>query len=212
MQIISGTLKGLTLETTKTQKLDKTLRPTTSYSKQVLFNLLHNNKVIGMEIEGKLILDGFAGTGAVGIEFFSRGASHITFVDSNPENVKQLKLQTAKFGVSANIIMAFLPDNKKIKTQFDIIFLDPSYEEGKGKIVQTVKNLLNENLAEDGLIVLEILNNTKQLEELKKHLEKKEILLNLIYERESSSKSYFLFFKKIPTSETIPSVEEEKQE
>jgi 16S rRNA (guanine966-N2)-methyltransferase len=212
MQIISGTLKGLTLETTKTQKLDKTLRPTTSYSKQVLFNLLHNNKVIGTEIEGKLILDGFAGTGAVGIEFFSRGASHVTFVDSSPENVKQLKLQTAKFGVSASIIQAFLPDNKKIKTQFDIIFLDPSYEEGKGKIVQTVKNLLNENLAEDGLIVLEILNHKKQIEELKKHLEKKEILLNLIYERESSSKTYFLFFKKIAIVETIPISEAETQE
>lgn len=212
MQIISGTLKGLTLETTKTQKLDKSLRPTTSYSKQVLFNLLNNNKIIGTEIEGKVILDGFAGTGAVGIEFFSRGASHITFVDSNPENVKQLKLQTAKFGVSANIIMAFLPDNKKIKTQFDIIFLDPSYEEGKGKIVQTVKNLLNENLAEDGLLVLEILNNTKQIEELKKHLEKKQILLNLIYERESSSKTYFLFFKKLAISETLSIAEAEKQE
>lgn len=203
MQIVSGRLKGLIVETTSKQKLDKTLRPTTSYSKQVLFNLLENNKFIKTEIEGKIVLDGFAGTGAVGIEFFSRGASHITFVECNPENIKQLKLQTAKLGISCSIISAFLPENEKLKTKFDIIFLDPSYQEGKGKIAQTIKNLLEDNLTEEGILILEVLNNKKDLEELKKHFEKKNVLLNLIYERDSNSKTIFLFFKILSTKEVL---------
>lgn len=196
MQVISGSLKGLVIETTTKQKTDTGLRPTTNYSKQVLFNLLTNNKIIKKEIEGTVVMDGFAGTGAVGIEFFSRGAGHITFVECNLENVKQLKNQTAKLGISCSVVADFLPSNKGIKTQFDIIFLDPPYSEGKGKIIQTVKTFANENLQEDGLIILEVLNDKRNLAELKKHLEKKDILKNLVYERESGSKTYFLFFKK----------------
>ena len=195
MQIISGLFKGLVVKTTAKQKVDKTLRPTTSYSKQVLFNLLNNNTTVKTEIEGKVIMDGFAGTGAVGFEFFSRGATHVTFVEANLENVKQLKENIAKFGISASVISAFLPNNEHIKTKFDIIFIDPPYTEGKGKIAQTIKNLLQDNLYEDGILILETLNRKKDLEEFKTHLAKKAVLENLIYERDSSSKTVFLFFK-----------------
>jgi 16S rRNA (guanine966-N2)-methyltransferase len=196
MQIISGSLKGLVVQTSSKQKQDKTLRPTTSYSKQVLFNLLNNNSVVKMEFEGKSIMDGFAGTGTVGFEFFSRGASHITFVEANEENLRQLKLNSAKLGVSADFIFAFLPKNEKIKHKFDLIFLDPPYTDGKGKIVQTVKNLLIENLNDNGMIVLETINFKSDIEELKEQMHKKSLFENLIYERKSGSKTSFLFFKK----------------
>jgi 16S rRNA (guanine966-N2)-methyltransferase len=195
MQIISGKLKGLVVESSPKQKQDKDLRPTTSYSKQVLFNLLNNNPVVGVEIEGKTIMDGFAGTGAVGFEFFSRGASHITFVEANEESLRQLRLNSAKLGVSADFIFAFLPKNEKIKHKFDIIFIDPPYNDGKGKIVQTIKNLLKDNLADDGLIILETINFRAEIEELKSQMEKKGISQNLVYERESGSKTSYFFFK-----------------
>jgi 16S rRNA (guanine966-N2)-methyltransferase len=201
MQIISGTLKGLTIEISTKQKEDKDLRPTTSYSKQVLFNLLNNNKEVQTEIEGKVVLDAFAGTGAVGFEFASRGASHITFVEANEANIKQLKINTAKLGVSSNIILAFLPKNEKIKSKFDIIFLDPPYNDGKGKIVQTIKNLLQDNLLENGIIILETINFRKEILELKNQMEKKGISQNLVYERESGSKTSFFFFRNIYTQD-----------
>ncbi len=195
MQIISGSLKGLVVEISSKQKKDKDLRPTTSYSKQVLFNLLNNNKEAAMEITGKTVLDAFAGTGTVGFEFASRGASHITFVESNLENVKQLKLNAAKLGVSANVISTFLPKNDKIKSKFDIIFLDPPYTDGKGKIAQTVKNFLQDNLEENGVIILETINFRSGIEELKQQFVKKDITERLFYERESGSKTSFFFFQ-----------------
>jgi 16S rRNA (guanine966-N2)-methyltransferase len=194
MRIISGNLKRLPIKTLSRSKAGPRLRPTSNYSKQLLFNLLKSNKFISREIEGCVVMDGFAGTGAVGIEFFSRGASHITFVDCEPLNIKQLKHQTIELGISCDIIRTFLPDTKKIKSKFDIIFLDPPYTDGKGKIVQTVKNLLN-NLAEDGLIILETVTGKKNKEEMQKHLQKKGVISKLIHEKEASSKTCFLFFK-----------------
>jgi 16S rRNA (guanine(966)-N(2))-methyltransferase RsmD len=195
MQVISGKLKGLVIETSSKQKQDSTLRPTTSYSKQVLFNLLNNNSIVNTDFTEKTILDCFAGTGAVGFEFASRGASHITFVEASEESLKQLKINSAKLGVSADFIFTFLPKNEKIKNKFDVIFLDPPYADGKGKIAQTIKNLLKENLLESGILILETVNFKKDLEELKTQLQKKEISHNLVYERESGSKTSFLFFR-----------------
>lgn len=195
MYIISGSLKGRPIKTTKKQDEDKALRPTTDYAKQVLFNLLNNNSVVATEIVGKKVMDAFAGTGAIGFEFFSRGAGHITFVESSLENVKQLKLQSANLGVPSIVISKFLPTDE-IKEKFDIIFADPSYNEGKGKIAQVVKNFLELNLEENGIIILEVLNQKKNVEEIKKHFEKKGILNNIIHEKEAS-KAYFIFFKKL---------------
>ena len=193
MQIISGSLKGRNIKTTKKQDENKDLRPTTDYAKQVLFNLLNNNPIVNTEIEGAKVMDAFAGTGAVGFEFFSRGANHITFVDSDLLNIKQLKSISAELGVSAIVVSKFLPSTD-IKEKFNIIFADPSYSEGKGKVAQVIKNFLELNLEEDGIIILETINRKSELEELKKHLEKKDVLKNLIHER-GASKGYFMFFK-----------------
>lgn len=195
MHVTSGTLKGLKIQTTKRQSEILDLRPTTGYSKQVLFNLLKNNRIVQIEIENSLVLDGFSGTGSVGIEFFSRGAAHITFVDSNLENTKQIKLQTAKLGVSSTVISGFFPKLPSLKSKFDIIFLDPPYNEGKGKVAQTIKNLLEGHLLDNGILILETLNNKEEIEKLKLHLGKKSILLNIALERESGSKTCFIFFK-----------------
>lgn len=198
MKIISGNLKSLSIKTLNVKGIKSPIRPTSNYSKQLLFNLLKNNKFISHDIEGKVIMDGFAGTGAVGIEFFSRGASHITFVECDPSHIKQLKHQTAKLGVSCDIIKDFLPSSKKIKSKFDIIFLDPPYTDGKGKIAQTVKNLFA-NLTENGLIILETTFGRREEAEMEKHLQKRDIINNVIYQKQVSSTTRFMFFKKIET-------------
>src|SRR5215510_10168854 len=73
MRIIAGSLKGRRL---KTPTWDG-LRPTSDKLRETLFNIL------GARIEGARVLDGYAGTGAIGIEALSRGATHVTFVEKN---------------------------------------------------------------------------------------------------------------------------------
>ena len=73
MRIISGTLRGRRL---KAPDWDG-LRPTSDKLRETLFN------IIGTRIEGARFVDGYAGTGAVGIEALSRGAAHVTFVEQD---------------------------------------------------------------------------------------------------------------------------------
>src|ERR1700740_2009082 len=74
MRIVAGRLKGRRLDAPAWEGL----RPTSDKLRETLFN------VLAPRIEGARLLDGFAGTGAVGIEALSRGASHVTFVESDP--------------------------------------------------------------------------------------------------------------------------------
>src|SRR5580765_2543999 len=71
MRVIAGRYKGRRLKTPTW----KGLRPTSDKLRETLFNIL------APRIEGARVLDGYAGTGAVGIEALSRGAAHVTFVD-----------------------------------------------------------------------------------------------------------------------------------
>src|SRR5919199_1476259 len=73
MRVIAGTLKGRRL---KTPTWDG-LRPTSDKLRETLFNIL------APRIDGARVLDGYAGTGALGVEALSRGASHVTFVDND---------------------------------------------------------------------------------------------------------------------------------
>ena len=73
MRIIAGSLKGRRL---KVPDWDG-VRPTSDKLRETLFN------VLGPGVQGARVLDGYAGTGAVGIEALSRGAAHVTFVDAD---------------------------------------------------------------------------------------------------------------------------------
>ena len=73
MRIIAGTLKGRRLTPPRWDGL----RPTSDKLRETLFN------VLGPAVEGQRVLDAYAGTGAVGIEALSRGAAHVTFVESD---------------------------------------------------------------------------------------------------------------------------------
>lgn len=74
MRIIAGSLKGRTLRGPAAAGL----RPTSDRLRETLFNILRE------DVEGALVLDGFAGTGALGLEAISRGAAHATFVERDP--------------------------------------------------------------------------------------------------------------------------------
>lgn len=123
MRVITGTARGrrlLELEGMET-------RPTTDRVKEGLFSALQ------FEIEGRRVLDLFAGTGQLGIEALSRGAASAVFVDRRADAVKLIRenLKTTGLGEQARVVagdsMEFLTTARE---RFDLIFLDPPYEAG----------------------------------------------------------------------------------
>ena len=121
MRVIAGALKGRRLSAPTWDGL----RPTSDRLRETLFN------VLAARVDGATVLDGYAGTGAVGIEALSRGASSVTFVDDDPRAVRLVKANLERCGVKDRhaIIRARLADavGRLQGTQFDVIFLDPPY-------------------------------------------------------------------------------------
>lgn len=123
MKVITGTLRGRLIETLEGQAT----RPTAQRVKEALFS------AIQFEIEGRRVLDAFAGSGQLGIEAISRGAARCVFVDSARDaadlvsrNLKSLGIE--KQGtVLCHDTLAYL---RTAREQFDIIFLDPPYAAG----------------------------------------------------------------------------------
>ncbi len=108
-----------------------------------LFNMISEN------IPGAVILDAFAGSGALGLEAISRGAKEVTFIESNPAASRTIHDNLAALGASGTIVTSrvssFLSD-----TEFDIILADPPYDDFKLSEV----SYLVQFLKEDGVFVL----------------------------------------------------------
>ncbi len=120
MRIIAGTLKGRRLDSPDWAGL----RPTSDRLRETLFN------VIAPRIEGARFLDAYAGTGAVGIEALSRGASHVTFVEHDPRAQRLIEENLARCGVKnryAIIRAGFAGAAARLDGIFQILFLDPPY-------------------------------------------------------------------------------------
>jgi 16S rRNA (guanine(966)-N(2))-methyltransferase RsmD len=150
MRIISGTSKGRKLATPKSQSL----RPTSDRVKGSIFNILRK------QIEERMVLDLFAGTGNLGIEALSRGAKKVTFVEKGRHALGLIQRNLAQFGLGersevlptdANRAIGIL--NQRGKT-FDLIFMDPPYE--KGLIEKTLTKLNSHQIYHrDSVLVIE---------------------------------------------------------
>ena len=120
MRVISGSARGRRLK--ELQGMDT--RPTTDKVKESMFN------IIQFDLEGRKILDLFAGTGQLGIESLSRGAAQCTFVDTRRDAVALVRenLSATRLSEQAKVIqgdsLSFLTSCRE---KFDIIFLDPPY-------------------------------------------------------------------------------------
>lgn len=120
MRVITGTAKGCRLETLA--GLDT--RPTAERVKEAIFS------AISFEIEGRRVLDLFAGSGQMGLEALSRGAASCVFVDSSREAAQVVRRNIAATKLSANATvlcreaLGFLQQSTE---RFDLVFLDPPY-------------------------------------------------------------------------------------
>lgn len=146
MRIISGTYRGRRLVPPK----NITARPTTDFAKESLFNLLNNR----IDFEDAEMLDLFAGTGGIGLEFISRGAREVTSVEMAHtqqnfiiQTCKQLRITNLRLirGDAFKFIRA-------CKVQYDFIYADPPYAlTNLAELPDLVLPLLKEN----ALFVLE---------------------------------------------------------
>jgi 16S rRNA (guanine966-N2)-methyltransferase len=107
-------------------------------------------------VDGARVLDGYAGTGAVGIEALSRGAAHVTFVEQDPRAVSLIQSNLAACGVEQGYTIhrgdvAAVLRQLPAGATFDLVLLDPPYQD----TVMPVLDAAADRLSEDGLIVLE---------------------------------------------------------
>ena len=122
MRIISGIYKGRRFTPPK----NISARPTTDFAKESLFNLLNNR----MDFEGIDMLDLFAGTGSIGLEFISRGARDVISVEM-AHTQQNFIIQTCKMLKIRNLklirgdVFKFI---NSCKIQFDFIYADPPYD------------------------------------------------------------------------------------
>ena len=147
MRVVSGKARGTILKTPDGMKT----RPTADRVKEAIFSILQ------FDLPGKKVLDLFGGTGQLGIEALSRGASHCTFVDESASARKLMKENLKRTGLteqSAVIQSDYLNFLKKCNQKFDIIILDPPYAE---KFLENCLNLITEIdiLQSGGIIVTE---------------------------------------------------------
>ena len=147
MRIISGSARGRKLK--EPQGMDT--RPTTGKVKESLFN------IIQFELEGRRVLDLFAGTGQLGLEALSRGAEHCVFVDQWRESVALVRENVKLCGftecsrVAQEDALSFL---SVCREKYDIVFLDPPYQ--SGLLEKSLKLLTQfDILREHGIIVCE---------------------------------------------------------
>ena len=120
MRVITGSCRGKKLKTL--ESLDT--RPTTDMVKEAVFS------IIQFDVPASSVLDLFAGSGQMGIEALSRGASHCVFVDSNPEAVAIVKdnVDSCGFNKESRVLcMDSLEYLKVAKAGLDIVFIDPPY-------------------------------------------------------------------------------------
>lgn len=144
MRVISGSIRGRKLKTPENYDI----RPTTDNVKESLFN------IIQFDIEGRRVLDLFAGTGQLGIECLSRGADSVVFIDQSREAVKIIKENLKACGLSAPVLQQEALSYLRGCGSFDLIFVDPPYDSG---LYEPVLNVINsvDILSDGGIIVCE---------------------------------------------------------
>ena len=124
MRVVAGTFKGRRLSAPP----GKGVRPTADRVREALFSILGT-------VEGMRVLDLFAGSGALGIEALSRGASEAVFVERDARAVAALRRNLATVGVRAAVhrrdALAYLSSAARGGASFDLVFLDPPYSSAR---------------------------------------------------------------------------------
>ncbi len=145
MRVITGSARGRRLITLE----GNDVRPTTDKVKEALFS------IVQFELEGRRVLDLFAGSGQLGIEALSRGADSCVFVDSSKKAIEVVKQNLAATGLARRASVIHGDALRYLQTcrdRFDVVFLDPPYSTGT---LQKALTLLPPLVRRSGVIVCE---------------------------------------------------------
>lgn len=152
MRVIAGTLRGHRLYGPR--KL--ALRPTSARVREALFSILGNR------LTNSRLLDLYAGTGAVGIEAVSRGAEHVTSVESSRNALKLLRqnlelchIDGDKIAVRGWTVQQFLNRPDEWNGPYDIVFADPPYDEAPALPSLFAGSRIDELFAQNSWLVIE---------------------------------------------------------
>jgi 16S rRNA (guanine966-N2)-methyltransferase len=153
MRVIAGTLRGRRL---KTPSWDG-LRPTSDKLRETLFNIL------AARVGGARVLDGYAGTGALGIEALSRGAAWVTFIEHDrraraliAENLARCGIENVYAIIRETVARALDTLHERPASEpFDIVLLDPPYAPPRRDDLVAILTAAGRLLAPTGVLVLE---------------------------------------------------------
>ncbi|WP_378943315.1 16S rRNA (guanine(966)-N(2))-methyltransferase RsmD [Mesorhizobium sp. ANAO-SY3R2] len=131
MRVVGGDLRGRPLATPR----DHAIRPTTDRTREALFNMLAHR--FADRLEGARVLDLFAGTGALGVEALSRGASYCVFIEESAEGRGLIRTNVEAFGLTGRTKI-FRRDATSLGDAgtmgpFGLVFADPPYGKGLGE-------------------------------------------------------------------------------
>jgi len=131
MRIVAGRFRGRELKSPESEDI----RPTGDRVRESLFNILSSR--LGPNLDGKRVLDLFAGTGALGLEALSRGASFCAFIDNGVEARGLIRghIDSLGLGGQTKLLKRDATDLGPIEQfkPFDLVFLDPPYGKGLGE-------------------------------------------------------------------------------
>ena len=151
MKITGGQIRGRVLAAPKNLEI----RPSSSKVREAIFN------IIGQDLSGSRVLDMFSGTGVLGIEALSRGATLADFVDDAKQSLALIKKNLALCGYEHsgriykwNLTKGLPRNHLFLETTYDLAFLDPPYRSGPAAGLME-ELAVSEQLAPGALIVLE---------------------------------------------------------
>ena len=149
MRVIAGTARSLPLKTVP----GLSTRPTTDRIKETLFNILQPR------LSGCRFLDLYAGSGAIGIEALSRGASSAVFIEKNAAAVRCIEANLAFTKLSeraevlrTDVILGISSLESRKAETFDLIFMDPPY--GTGEVERTLRKLCDSPLIHENTLIV----------------------------------------------------------
>ena len=154
MRVITGLARGRRLK----EPEGMAIRPTTDQVKESIFN------IIQYDIEGRNVLDLFAGTGQLGIEALSRGAASVVFVDESSAAMKLVRENIKRTGLgNARTVQADALSYLRGPEKFDLIFVDPPYD--RPVLDKTLSKIIEfDKLNENGIIICESKTETEMPE------------------------------------------------
>ena len=145
MRVVAGEYRGRRLKA----PAGTDTRPTADRVREAIFNILG-------DVSGLVVLDLYAGSGALGIEALSRGAAAATFVDRDERAIAAVRANLDAFGAVARVVrsdaIAFLGRDEG--AMYDLVFVDPPYDSAP-ELGSGLSELLPEAVAEDAVIVTE---------------------------------------------------------